>query len=172
MGARYNATVRLPVLITSLFALSALSAFGFAGCRPRPTSGAGRFAQPPSGVARLLFTRLGPDHVKWSLIGERNWTSASVDGLTATLGGVYPLNAADRQGGTNVWEIDLATTPQGSYTGWKLKVHGSNGASAESSGRASGSLSLALDTDADLLLPAQQPLARIGDATLKIAVAR
>ena len=110
--------------------------------------------------------------MKWSLIGERNWTSPKADGPSLSLEGVYPLNAADHQGGTNVWEIDLETRTENQQTSWKLRAHGSNGATALSEGRTKGDVRLALDADADLILPASQPLARIGDTTLQLTIPR
>ena len=164
--ARYNATVRMLALS---FALAA--GLGLAGCRPA-LKGKARFAQPRPGVARLLFTRVGPEHFKWSLIGERSWTGAKADGAALSLNGVYPLNSPERQGGTNVWEFDLETKAAGGKTAWKTRVHGSNGVTAESAGEATGDVKLQLDADAELALPATQSLARIGETELTLSLPR
>lgn len=151
--------------------LTLLAGLGLLGCRPVP-QGKARFAQPRPGVARLLYTRVGPEHHKWSLIGERSWTGAKADGGALSLDGVYPLNAPDRQGGTNVWEFDLETKSVDGKTIWKTRVHGSNGVTAESSGDATGEVKLSLDADAELPLPATQGLARIGETEISVALPR
>ena len=142
-----------------------------AGCRTasRPKT---RFSQPRPGVARLLFTRVGPEHVKWSLIGERNWTKPKSEGSTFALEDVYPLNATDRRGGTHVWEFDLETKTQGGKTSWKARLHGSNGATATSSGESVGEVQLQIDADTELVLPADQTLAKLGTTRISLALPR
>lgn len=151
--------------------LALVVGLGISGCRPQPKNKT-RFSQPSRGVAHLLFTRVGPEHVKWSLIGERSWTKAVAEGSALSLDGAYPLNSPDHQGGTNIWEFDLETKSAGGKTAWKVREHGSNGVTAESSGEADGEVRLLVDADAELILPAKQSLARIGQAEITLSIPR
>ncbi len=116
----------------------------------------------------VLFTKVSPEHVKWSLIGERNWIEPQAQGSLLSLRDVYPLNAVDRRGGCFTWEVDLILEKDQ----WKAKIHGSNGKTAETSGPRKGDLVLRIDRDSDLRLPADTVLANIGDTPLQLSIAR
>ncbi len=139
-----------------------------AGCRPAGPSTTSRFSRPPDGTLRVLFTRLSPEHLKWSLIGERNWRKAAAQDARVSLTDVYPLNATDQRGGCNTWEVDLTTQKKR----WKLRIHGSNGVTAESEGPLDGELTLRIDADTELRLPADTTLASLGKTTLRLQLAR
>jgi hypothetical protein len=145
-----------------------LALFFLAGCRSPSREGASRFARPADGTVRVLFTRLSPEHVKWSLIGERNWVQAQAQGSSLFLREVYPLNAVNQRGGCFTWEIDLILEKER----WKARVHGSNGKTAETGGAKSGELSLRIDQDTDLRLPTDTVLATIGETPLRLSVER
>ncbi|MGC4047502.1 MAG: hypothetical protein QM758_27215 [Armatimonas sp.] len=138
------------------------------GCRPSGRDGSGRFARPADGTVHVLYTRLSSEHIKWSIIGERNWIEPQAQGSSLALRDVYPLNTVDRQGGCFTWEIDLILEKDQ----WRTRLHGSNGKTAESNGPRKGDLSLRIDRDTDLRLPADTVLANVGDTPIRLSIAR
>jgi hypothetical protein len=141
-----------------------------AGCRPAGPKSQNRFSRPPDGTVRVLFTKISPERLKWSLIGERNWRRATAQDATASLADVYPLNATDQRGGCNTWELDLTVQKDR----WKLRVHGSNGftATSEVPKGPGDELTLRVDTDTELRLPADTTLAELGKTPLRLQLAR
>jgi hypothetical protein len=120
-------------------------------------------------VVRLLFTRLGPEHVKWSILGERNWVRPEAQEASLSLSDVYPLNSIERRGGCHTWELDLI----GEKQTWRLRLHGSNGATAESRiSRGKEELSLRIDQDTELQLPTSTTLASVGSTPIRLTLPR
>jgi hypothetical protein len=129
---------------------------------------ASRFSRPQDGSVRVLFTRVGPEHLKWSLIGERNWVKPDAQGASFRLKEVYPLNATHRRGGCHTWELDLVGEPKT----WRLRLHGSNGATAETRLPREGELEVRIDRDTELRLPAETTLATLGRVPVRLSIAR
>jgi hypothetical protein len=144
------------------------------GCRgPEDAArGTGRFSLPPDGSAKVLVTVIdaGPErhHVKWTVLGDRNWVQASATDGTLRLQQTYPLNVTDRAGGCHTWECDLTADA----TGWKAVVHGSNGVTAMQSGKTGGAFTARLTADTAVDVPANVVLADIGETKLTLILDR
>jgi hypothetical protein len=82
---------------------------------------------PPAGHVRIVGENVREDagaiHWKWTVVGDRNWTSLTSDGDSMTLADPYPLDATDRFGGTNAFECELVLTlvPSGQGSAVKCK---------------------------------------------------
>ena len=98
---------------------------------------AGKAGLPPAGKVRIVATKLQDDSKHfawlWTIIGERNWTTASVGPSEMKLNASYPLNSKDKVGGTNIWEARVLIEPAktGGYQ-LHLQLRGSNAAVSES----------------------------------------
>lgn len=104
---------------------------GLGGCRPSATSptasGITRTyaksvpAAPSAGQVRIVPQRIQEDeklvHWRWTIVGDRNWTLMQQENTDISLGGSYPLDATDRSGGTNAYEVDLKITAEESPDG-------------------------------------------------------
>jgi hypothetical protein len=118
----------------------------------------------------------------WTVVGERNWTEASVSRAGVTLRGSYPLNSRERARGTHVWEVSL-TVEKRKDSGvpaeavWKVQARGSDAAASA----ASGTLSLGPGTvDAAVQslrshplttgLPARIDLAALGQERVRLVI--
>lgn len=138
---------------------------------------------PSEGKARIISRQIEKTdkrlHWKWSLIGERNWRKASAQDASLTLADTYPINDATKRGGCNIWECDLEAErgPDGIH--WIATLHGSDGATAKSSGVIPGGgtgdvdsvVSILQDQDSQPGLPADTPLASLHDKTLTLHLA-
>ena len=119
-------------LSRSLFLVALLAAFCSLGCAPQTPAATGRLAIPEKDqvriVARTVEESAKKIHWKWSVIGERNWTEASVNdnagGATLSLNKTYPLNTPLRRGGCNIWECDLTGELSGDSVRWEAVFHG------------------------------------------------
>lgn len=159
-------------LLLALLSLSLLTLLP-SGCSKPTRKGDEPLASPAEGYVRLIPVKVKetPDtvHYQWSLLGERNWTTPSVSGGKASLTGVYKLNDATRYGGCPTWLCDVTFTKQGTDWKWELRLHGSNGKTATETGTASGTPEILAPTNTDPRLPADVPLARIGEKTLTLS---
>jgi hypothetical protein len=139
---------------------------------------------PPAGSVRIV-SRSVPDkpgvlHRKWSLIGERNWSEANATDTVIRLARPSPLNDPEKKSGCNIWECDLIISPKSTDANtltWTARIHGSDGTTKEGNGETTVSngmdaVRVELDRDAVLRLPADAVLARIGDKTITLSVAR
>jgi len=156
----------------SVFLLCALA---LVGCQPKAIEGeGGRLSAPAAGSARLIVAKVKetPEtvHYQWSLLGERNWTTPTVTGTQASLAEVYPLNDPKRQGGCNTWLCDAIFTKQGAGWEWTLRLHGSNGKTAETKGTCTDMPEVQLTKDTEASLPATLTLAKAGSTTLTLTV--
>jgi hypothetical protein len=145
-----------------------------AGC-PKPTrQGTEKLSPPTEGYLRLIPTKVKetPEliHYQWSLLGERNWTTPTVAEGKAALADVYKLNDARRYGGCPTWLCDVVFTKQATDWKWELRLHGSNGKTATESGTAAGTPEILVPKDLDMRLPADLPLAKLGEKTLSLSV--
>ena len=100
------------------------AAVGGCGCRPdggQAQKGVERTYDqpipdaPPAGHVRIVGERVREDagavHWKWTIVGDRNWTTVGSDGGNAmVLSDAYPLDATDRFGGTNAFTCELVLT--------------------------------------------------------------
>jgi hypothetical protein len=156
-----------------IFLLITLLLLGCSRSAPKSTE---RLSSPPQGYARLIPARVSetPEriHYQWSLLGERNWTVARVEGGRASLADVYKLNDPKRSGGCHTWLCDVILQKQGEQWQWELRLHGSNGKTATQSGSASGTPEVLVPKDQDAKLPAEVALARVGETTLSLSVAQ
>lgn len=158
------------LLFLALFSLTLLPV----GCSKPTRKGDEPLASPVEGYLRLIPAKVKetPDtvHYQWSLLGERNWTAPSVSGGKAALTGVYKLNDPKNYGGCPTWLCDVTFTKQGTDWKWELRLHGSNGKTATETGTAAGTPEILTPQDTDVRLPAEVPLARIGEKTLSLSV--
>jgi hypothetical protein len=69
-------------------------------------------ALPPPGKVRIVAEKVREDattvHWKWTVVGDRNWAEQTGAMDLAELKGAYPLDAANRAGGTNAYECEFA----------------------------------------------------------------
>jgi hypothetical protein len=114
----------------------------------------------------------------WSVLGERNWTGFAIENTKISLSSPSPLNEATRASNTNIWEIDLKVKPSTSkdkilYEAI-ISVHGINGVNQviQRPIQKMSDVSIQTLTDQDLPLPASLSLARIGDETLTLNIAK
>ncbi len=121
---------RFGIWFTGLVLLIPLA---LAGCAAR-TQGS-RIGVPGKGSVRVLSRTIknDPTTVKWlwTIVGDRNWTTASRDGDTFRLSKSYPLNSLSRSGGTHVWEFTVtarSSVPASNIESARLemKLRGSN----------------------------------------------
>jgi hypothetical protein len=181
-----RSVLRLPIIAAVFAALSLL----LVGCRTMPNATSnGALSIPSEGKVRVISRKIvqGPDklHWKWSLIGERNWTTAEATETSIGLSKTYPLNDTAHTGGCNIWECDLtAERITDSKTGqtvirWTNVLHGSDGTtrtgtgtlSADQTGDADKIVRIQIDQDTLLKLPAETTLARVGDKDITLHVA-
>lgn len=149
-----------------------LAALSLAGCSKPTRQGTEPLSSPAAGYVRLIPVKVKetPDtlHYQWSLLGERNWTTPSVSGGKASLAGVYKLNDPKTYGGCPTWLCDVTFTKQATDWKWELRLHGSNGKTATETGTAAGTPEILAPKDTDTRLPADIPLARLGEKTLTL----
>ncbi|MDX1931441.1 MAG: hypothetical protein SFU56_02435 [Capsulimonadales bacterium] len=149
------------------------------GCRPGNPGTPGALGLPAENRARLLsrsLTRTADTlHWKWSLIGERNWMiPANADGAIS-LEKTVPLNDPNMKGGCHIWESDLIVKREGDRIVWKTRLHGSNGMTREAEGALKGDLNdvrIVAERDANVGLPADVALAKVGDREIRWRLAR
>lgn len=142
---------------------------------------------PPPGHARILARKVveGPakSEWQWTVVGDRNWTTAAIRNGALELGGAYPFNSRARLGGTHIWTVDITafSTPEaGGGTAGLLRVdssiHGSNGTTVTETGTVGESggrkpiLSALQTTDALVSIPAEVPLALVGGRRLSLKI--
>lgn len=110
-------------------------------------------------------------HWKWTVLGDRNWTEASVTGATAALTGTYGMSAAGKSGGCPTWECDFsAAQGAGGAWRWKVVVHGSNGKTATGSGT-TRSVRIVGVSDTETGLPASLRLAELAESPVVLTLA-
>jgi hypothetical protein len=165
---------------------AALSLAGLPGCGPRQ-SPAGLAGIPPEGHVRILAKKLredGRSYVwQWTIIGDRNWTSAGGDGTRFHLSNSYPLNSTTGRGGTHIWEFTATIEPasadrasslrreltlRGSHAG-RFRSVGSLGAGGATLGETTRTLQT---SDATLSIPASVKLLRAGTETVELRIER
>jgi hypothetical protein len=155
-----------------------------------PTRGP-RFARsnplsiPPLGRVRLLAKKIdsGQNHVtwEWTVVGDRNWTSATSGQSGLTLSGSYPFNSTQASGGTHVWvvQLDVRSSKSAGKSSLILttSLRGSNssGVSSDqeipaSSPNASSATKIEQDGDSEIGLPVNIRLGTVAGkpVTLKI----
>jgi hypothetical protein len=134
---------------------------------------------------RILATKIrdDPKHFAWvwTVMGERNWTTAKSSGYELALSGSYPVNSRDRVGGTNIWEasinVDAPARGGASYT-MAAQLRGSNAAMMRSTvsidAGANGELAdapRAVQTSETVLsLPAKLTLASVGRKNITLQI--
>jgi hypothetical protein len=182
--ARYDEVVRNTYLVSILqhfvlIFLLALSADFVSGCQMGNPGTPGMLGIPPENHAKILSRLIGKTdtqiHWKWSLIGERTWMVATNRDGVVGLEKTVPLNDPGMKGGTNIYETDLTVTQSAANLNWKARIHGSNGATADSEGSLPGKLSdvqVVFDRDNTVNLPADVTLARLGSRTISWRLAR
>jgi hypothetical protein len=154
------------------------------GCRGggSPAKMAG---MPPPGNVHIVVKQLQEDanvfQWQWTVIGDRNWTEASINGSSIVIGSSYPFNSKSKTGGTQVWEITVTLQKKpGAAQGTVdrlITVRGSNGATANSNGfitLTGGSLKenarVLQPTEKTLRLPVNLPLVSIGRQDISLRV--
>jgi hypothetical protein len=163
------------LLLIFLFAPTVLLV---AGCRKAPRK-QGALSMPTEGNVRIVSREIentpARRHWKWSIIGERNWRKADIQGSAATLTSTYPLNDPTERGGCNIWETDL-TVAEGR---WTLVLHGSDGTTAESEGKLpadstnlSDVLKIRQEDDRLTSLPADITLATVNNEPVTLRIER
>jgi len=154
------------------------------GCTSR-TQGS-RIGVPGKGSVRILSRSLknDPSLVQWlwTVVGDRNWTTASHDGDTFRLSKSYPLNSVSRSGGTHVWEFTLtaradARTSETDSARLEIKLRGSNStvvqtdALIDTRGSKLNEFVRAEKTNDDVTrIPAQLHVASIGDRKIILEI--
>ena len=179
---RYHRLVNNTSTLLLTAAIACLAVVGCSPARPAPDS---PLSVPPKDTVSIIAGRSNqstPDHAQWtwSILGERNWTAPSASDTHLTLAQSYPLNDVVRRHGCNTWNCeltldrDVASTSTGH---WILKLHGSNGQTAQSIGTVplkggdlSSAVSAVQDRDTNSNLPASLTLATLGDRDITIAV--
>jgi hypothetical protein len=165
--------------VVSLFVLLVLT-----GCRGGGSS-AKNAGLPPSGNVRIVAKQLQEDantfQWQWTVIGDRNWMEASIDGSNIMIGSSYPFNSKSKTGGTQVWDITVTLQKKpGAAQGTVDKlitVRGSNGTTANSNGfltLTGGSLKESVrvlqPTETTMRLPVNLPLVSIGKQDISLRV--
>lgn len=148
----------------------------FSGCTRESTGETSRLSVPKLGQMRVLFnevteTKPGAKHYNWSVIGDRNWKTATADASTVALLETYPLNDTLGRGGCHTWNLDLKTEPASDgKTAWVLLVYGSNGVRKIAKGVDSGELRLLTSADQTPRSPGKLPLFTLGARTTTLTV--
>src|SRR2546423_3400421 len=103
------ARLRRPRARWSWNALFAIPCLQLMGCTAQPQGG--RIGVPGRNSVRILARHLKGDanteQWLWTVVGDRNWTTAVHNGDTFRLSRSYPLNSTTETGGTHVWEFPL-----------------------------------------------------------------
>jgi hypothetical protein len=94
----------------SVLSLSLFLAAALCGCSGE-SGHAGRISVPAGGSVRILARHLKSDSRSvqwvWTVVGDRNWRTATQNGDTYRLSNSYPLNSTSQSGGTHVWEMSM-----------------------------------------------------------------
>jgi hypothetical protein len=145
-----------------------------AGCQPPRPISEGRLGLPADGHVKVVAgkTMQTPttQTAHWSVIGERNWGTLTLEGDKIALSDVVPLNNATKTPNANIWEVDLKAT----QTEAIVSVRGINGTQKESkfSLTSISDIAVLTQTDQEIALPASLPLVKIGDKTVLISIAK
>lgn len=131
-------------------------------------------------LARQITTDKHELHWTWTVLGERNWRSATVSDADVRLSDSYPLNSSTGSGGTNVWEVDLVAARRKDGATVRVRLRGSQAASASSEWQLTNaesadigrSVSVVSRSDCVPELPADVVLARVGAETVRLRVSR
>ena len=150
------------------------------GCRAN-SSAAGLAGLPPAGSVRILARKLRENgrtyQWQWTIIGDRNWRSASGDGWRFRLNNSYPLNSTTGSGGTHIWEFTATVEEQATGLRREFSLRGSNAGQFKSSGvvgAQGATLGQVVRTlqvsDVTLAVPAHLSLVRVGGQTVELAI--
>ena len=162
--------------------LAVLSFALLAGCRKASKEHV--LDMPSAGTVKVLSRQIERSdrrlHWKWSLLGERNWTTPTAAKTDFRLADTYPLNDPTHRGGCNVWECDLIAETGTNGVTWTATLHGSDGATVRSGAtlplksgvNLEDVVSIRLDRDDIPSLPADISLASLGDQKLTLHVAK
>jgi len=154
---------------------------------PRFARASSPLSIPPSGNVRLLAKKVesSQNHVtwEWTIVGDRNWTSATSGKNGLVLSGSYPFNSTQASGGTHVWVVQLdvrssksAVKPSIVMT-TSLRGSNSSGVSSDQemtniSSDVSSAVKVERDQDAEIGLPVNVRLGTVAGKPITLKIER
>lgn len=151
---------------------------------PRRAPGGATLSIPTAGHARILARKVDekPDRVEWqwTVVGDRNWTTARESDDGFILGGAYPFNSRSTLGGTHIWTLDLTVSSRSARPGYveiQTSLEGTTGMRVSqtrtaAASRVASAASISLVGDTLVSVPSRVRLAEVAGRVFTIQIQR